>query len=471
MGMKNFITTLEKNWLIKAANWGFVIAIIGLLVVNFTDTSIYLNGTNSAGIEISRVDVSGMADDNAVFQAESVMTDGVPNYDLDNWDPMNGLPIVHAYVAGTLGLLVGAANAVLLTNVIASVISLFLIRRLAILLWSIQEMANFFNKIDVDEIIEDVEQAFEEMGDGIKESILPENDYEPSVYAHLFSVLTMFSYLLYIMKSSVTTVDPGIALSQMFTLIAIYLSTAKLSGDKPKLWLIGPTLLLAMLSSTIGVFALIPVTLFLILGELKADNETASLKKKLAIVFLGVLFGGIATSSLVSSLTTDSMDTASLFISGLTNGMVEFALLIAMLTLIPLKRLKEPIERSMVIYGGSLFGLTFFLPQEMQSQIQYAIIIPGSILGSFAVVGMVEDFLSNLVEKMAKNAAKFFGTLGGLPLVSTIIDASYGAMAEGTEFMTGMSESITSTHLVMIGTGLTGIFFMLVKRTSKSAVE
>jgi hypothetical protein len=260
-------------------------------------------------------------------------------------------------------------------------------------------------------------------------------------------------------------------LSQMFTLIAIYLSTAKLSGDQPKLWLIGPTLLLAMLSSTIGVFALIPVTLFLILGELKADNETASLKKKLAIVFLGVLFGGIATSSLVSSLTTDSMDTASLFISGLTNGMVEFALLIAMLTLIPLKRLKEPIERSMVIYGGSLFGLTFFLPQEMQSQIQYAIIIPGSILGSFAVVGMVEDFLSNLVEKMAKNAAKFFGTLGGLPLVSTIIDASYGAMAEGTEFMTGMSESITSTHLVMIGTGLTGIFFMLVKRTSKSAVE
>ena len=469
--MKTFITNLEKNWLNKAANWGFVIAVIGLIIINFTDTSIYLNGTDSAGIEITRTEISQMANDSAVVQAESVMSDGIPSFDLDNWDPMSGLPIVHAYVAGGLGLLVGAANAVLLTNVIASVISLFLIRRLAILLWSIQEMANFFNKIDIEEIIEDVGEAIEDIGENIAESIIPEKEFEPSVYAHLFSVLTMFSYLFYVMKSNASTTDPGIALSQMFTLIAIHLSTAKLSGDKPKLWLIGPTLLLAMLSSTIGVFALMPVTLFLILGELKADNETASLKKKLAMVFLGVLFGGMITSSLVSSLTTDSLETASLFISGLTNGMVEFAPLIAMLTVIPFKRLKEPIERSMVIYGGSLFALTFFLPQEMQSQIQYAIIIPGSILGSFAVVGMIEDFLSELVENIARNAAKFFATLGGLPLASTIIAAGYGAMAKGTDFMGGMSASITGTHLVMIGTGFIGIFFMLVKKRSVHADE
>ena len=373
MGLKTFITNLEKNWLNKAANWGFVIAVIGLIIINFTDTGIYLNGIDSAGIEITRTDTSLMANDSAVIQAESVMSEGVPSFDLENWDPMSGLPIVHAYVAGSLGLLVGAANAVLLTNVIASVISLFLVRRLAISLWSIQEMANFFKKIDIEEIIENVEEAIEDIGEKAIEDIgedLPDvnskKEFEPSVYAHLFSVLTMFSYLFYIMKSNVSATDPGIALSQMFTLIAIHLSTAKLSGDKPKLWLIGPTLLLAMLSSTIGVFALMPVTLFLILGELKANNETASLKKKLAMAFLGVLFGGLIAFSLASSLTTDYLETASLFISGLTNGMVEFAPLIALLTVIPLKRLKEPIERSMVIYGGSLFALTFFLPQEIQ---------------------------------------------------------------------------------------------------------
>jgi len=476
--MKTFITNLEKNWLNKAANWGFVIAVIGLIIINFTDTSIYLDGIDSAGVEITRTDISQMANDSAVVQAESVMSEGKPSFDLDNWDPMSGLPIVHAYVAGGLGLLVGAANAVLLTNIIASLISLFLIRRLAISLWSIQEMANFFNKIDIEEIIEDVGEAIgdvgeamEDIGGNLPESTSHKEEFEPSVYAHLFSVLTMCSYLFYVMKSNVSTTDPGIALSQMFTLIAIHLSTAKLSGDKPKLWLIGPTLLLAMLSSTIGVFALMPVTLFLILGELKANNETASLKKKLAMAFLGVLFGGLIAFSLASSLTTDYLETASLFISGLTNGMVEFAPLIALLTVIPLKRLKEPIERSMVIYGGSLFALTFFLPQEIQSQIQYAIIIPGSILGSFAVVGMIEDFLSDLVENIAKNAAKFFVTLGGLPLASTIIEAGYGAMAKGTGFMGGVSASITGTHLVMIGTGLTGIFFMLVKRRSAHTDE
>jgi len=478
MGLKTFITNLEKNWLNKAANWGFVIAVIGLIIINFTDTGIYLNGIDSAGIEITRTDTSLMANDSAVIQAESVMSEGVPSFDLENWDPMSGLPIVHAYVAGSLGLLVGAANAVLLTNVIASVISLFLVRRLAISLWSIQEMANFFKKIDIEEIIENVEEAIEDIGEKAIEDIgedLPDvnskKEFEPSVYAHLFSVLTMFSYLFYIMKSNVSATDPGIALSQMFTLIAIHLSTAKLSGDKPKLWLIGPTLLLAMLSSTIGVFALMPVTLFLILGELKADNETASLKKKFAMAFLGILFGGLITLSLASSLTTDYLETAALFISGLTNGMVEFAPLIAMLTVIPLKRLKEPIERSMVIYGGSLFALTFFLPQEIQSQIQYAIIIPGTLLGSFAVVGMIEDFLSELVENIAKNAAKFFATLGGLPLASTIIAAGYGAMAKGTDFMGGVSASITGTHLMMIGTGLTGIFFMLVKKRSANSDE
>jgi hypothetical protein len=122
------------------------------------------------------------------------------------------------------------------------------------------------------------------------------------------------------------------------------------------------------------------------------------------------------------------------------------------------------------MYGGALFGLTFLLPPELIDQVHYTMIIPGSILAAFAVVSMIEDFSSNMVEKFAVQSVKFFGTLGGIPVASTIIYASHQAVSKGTDFNDAVLSHFTTQHMIFIMLGLAGFMFMLFN-SKKNEVE
>ena len=501
MGLLKIVSELDDIVLKKVSRWGLPIMFILIIGISYGTVKV----DNSDGyiplVEIGMVDLSGRSNDSALIQAEYISEHGRPDFDLIEWKWTDGLPIVHAYAVYAIMPFTGGVNALLSLHILSSFLALLVIKRLTFRIWILQEFASLNLNLNVDleeleeefeEMIEDVGEMLHTVGDKIAEAsesvseldglvkdpsgivqklnrdeakeeeiAKKREEHEPSAFAHLFAVVSMFCYFFYMIQSSVSDIDSGIAMAQFFTLVAILLSTGRLEGKNPNKFLILLVVLLAILSSPVGVVVILPVLLFLVIGELSGDKKEKSFKQKFAMLLIVGIISGLASTLFVINLILDIEVTMNLMVSGFTDSLMKFAPLLAILSIIPFRRLLNPVERSFVMYGGTLFGLTFFLPAELIDQIHYTMIIPGSILAAFALVSMIEDFSSNLVEKIAVQSVKFCSTLGGIPVASTIIYASHQAVSKDIEFSDAVLSHFTTQHMIFILLGLAGFMFMI----------
>lgn len=496
------ISEMDKSALKRIARLGLPCLLIAILAMSVANFSIDYSSNSIPEVEVEKKDLTPPEEDLSVEQSEDLEKGDIPSTDID-WK--DGFPIVHSFVLYQLSKSMEMGSAVVAIHVFCTFVTLVLIRKVTLRIWTLQEIANINLKVDLDELQEEAEEIIENLDEMISSvgekietgkekistlkqatedpSILKDElqskteeekereekqqiakkrmKEEPSTMAQLFSTTAMFSYFFFMIQVDSSELPSGIAMAQMFTLLAILLSTSRLVGKKPHSYLIIPAIILAALSSPIGPLVILPVLLFLIIGELSADNDESSLMKKLAIAFLVAIIGGLATSLLVNNLLSDFNSAFGTMLGGMAQSLLVFTPLLAMLSLIPFDRLREPVERSFVIYGGSIFALTFFIPEQLISQLHYALLIPGSILAAFAVTSLIEDFTTELFEKVAIHSVKFFATLGALPIVSMAVQAAQQANADDTGFMSAIKDEMSTRNLLFIGIGLIGLFFLI----------
>jgi Na+/melibiose symporter-like transporter len=87
--------------------------------------------------------------------------------------------------------------------------------------------------------------------------------------------------------------------------------------------------------------------------------------------------------------------------------------------------------------------------------------IPGSILAAFAITSLVEDFTTNVVDKIAIHSVKFFATLGLLPLISIIIRVVQQVSSGDNGVNAALQDNITTRYLITIGIGLIGLMLLI----------
>lgn len=501
MGLLKFVSELDEKALKQVSRWGLPIMLGIMITMSYGAVDIDTTNGGVPEVDIVKADNTALNDDSAVKQAEYIEENGRPDFSWSEWEWTDGLPLVHSYAVYAAMSYAGGANAIMGLHILFSFLSLLVIRRLTFRIWTLQEFAslNLSLDVDLDELEEDFESLIDDVGgmiehasdtvtkittsaDNVKQTVnspsrinpSPTQDktkedeiakkrkeHTPSSLAHLFAVVSMFCYFFYAMKSSAADVDSGIAMAQFFTLLAILLSTSRLEGKAPNKILITFTAMLAIFSSPIGIIVIFPILLFLIIGELSEGQEEQSFKQKIAMVVLFSLITIFASSLFVVNLIHDFEVAIDMMVSGFLDSLMVFAPFLAILSVVPFRKLLEPVERSFVIYGGFLFGLTFFLPPQLLEQVQYSMIIPGAILAAFAVTSLIEDFSTNLIEKVAIHSVKFFATLGGLPVMSTIIYASYQVMAKGNDFNDAVLSHFTTQHMIITMLGLFGLMFMI----------
>jgi hypothetical protein len=481
MGLLKFVSELDDKSLNKASRWGLPIMLAIMITMSYGAVEIDTTNDGIPEVDITKADNTALNEDSALKQAEYIEDNGRPDFSWSEWQWTDGLPIAHSYAVYAIMPYTGGVDAIMGIHILFSFLSLFVIKHLTFRIWTLQEFASLNLSFDVD--LEELEENIEELiDDAVKETVddpvgfessltqdkamkdeiaQKREGHEPSALAHLFAVVSMFCYFFYSMQSSAADVDSGIAMAQFFTLLAILLSTSRLEGKAPNKIFISLAIVLAIFSSPIGVIVILPVLLFLIIGELSEDKEEKSFKQKIAgMVLIGILTA-FASSLLAVNLIHDFEATIDIMVSGFTDSLMEFAPFLAMLSIIPFRRLFEPVERSFVIYGGALFGLTFFLPSQLLEQVHYSMIIPGAILAAFALVSLIEDFSTNVIEKMAIHSVKFCSVLGGIPIMSTLIYASHQTLTKGKDFNDAVLSNFTTLHMIMIMLGLAGFIFMI----------
>ena len=521
MGALHFLTKLDDIILKRVLNWSLPIMLALLVTFSMAEVSINHNPGGIPDVDLEIKEVSNNPDDPSIDYSNDIDDNWIPALSWQDLDWKDGLPLAHAYAVKALQTKLSVANSVLAINIFCSFVSLLLIRKITLRIWTLQELGAINLSIDVDEVGDSMEDIVEEIDDILEntESLISEastkieegkeslgtikrvaddpltlgeelrakNDEssssesstiseegadkhaiakkrakdEPSMMAKMFSIIAMFSYFFYLVQADVNSLPLGIAMAQMFTLFAVLFSTSRLAGKKPHSFLIVPAIILSILSSPIGVIVVLPVLLFLIIGELTEDEEERSMVKKVALALLFAVIGGLATSLLVSNILDDLESVVGVMVAGIVASLLTFTPFLAILSIIPLDKMLEPVERSFIIYLGALFGLTLFSPPSLLGQLHYAILIPGSILAAFAITNMLEDYTTDFVEKVTINSVKFFATLGALPILSMAIHASHKTAETGESFYNSILEHFTISHMLMIGIGLTGLMYLM----------
>jgi hypothetical protein len=531
MGALHFLTKLDDIILKRVLNWSLPIMLALLVTFSMAELSIDHNPGGIPDVDFDMKEISNNPDDPSIDYSNDIGDNWVPALSWQDMDWKDGLPLAHAYAVKALQTKLSVGNSVLAINIFCSFVSLLLIRKITLRIWTLQELGGINLSIDIDEVGDSMEGIVEEIGDILEnaESLISEantkikegkeslgaikrvandpltlgeeldsrNDEssssesstiseeevdkhaiakkrakdEPSMMAKMFSIIAMFSYFFYLVQADVNSLPLGIAMAQMFTLFAVLFSTSRLAGKKPHSFLIVPAIILSILSSPIGVIVVLPVLLFLIIGELTEDEGERSMGKKVALALLFAVIGGLATALLVSNILTDLESVVGVMVAGIVASLLTFTPFLAILSIIPLDKILEPVERSFIIYLGALFGLTLLSPPSLLGQLHYAIIIPGSILAAFAITNMLEDFTTDLVEKVTINSVKFFATLGALPIISIVIHASHKTAATSESFYNSILEHFTISHLLMIGIGLTGLMYLMFSSGDRTPKE
>ena len=141
----------------------------------------------------------------------------------------------------------------------------------------------------------------------------------------------------------------------------------------------------------------------------------------------------------------------------LTNTISSLTPLVAALTIFPLSKLNQPIERIMIIYAFSLFSLMMMAPDAIMVDIYFAGLFPLAIISAVAVMDIIEQFTLDLIEHLRKLSSRFFLALSGIPIANMVLTSLYESVNNDEFFMNLMSTNLSFSSTLLIVTGLLGI--------------
>lgn len=466
---------------------------------------------------VESVVANGVRDAVKVSEKSAPSTDGTSSQNehaqsLTEWPPewlqkcVHGYPILYTFPMARLEQAAGR-RALLIFNVVCTLLSMWLIQRIGVRFWLIRRSAENFadqSAPDTEKLVEaaqqDVLASAKKAGDesssaAVTKSVPPTNEppaaHETPVTATLFGIVAMCIYGLNPIVVG-QAVSPGPRpFAYLLTTGAIGLALRVLENRRMP-W--GRTLLLvttAVFVHAPAILALIPIVLLGAFGKLAGTLEKKTFLDRIGAhsrkLLLATIAGALLPIAGTFLTSWDGIDHE--LIDGLPDSVQQFALRaeswstralermgefisdcapqLAILALFPLSGLKGVVERTMIGYALVLIVIfTFFYPEIHDAQ-YYPVMLPVAFLGAVAVVNMVHSYVENAVAELTSLSIRFFALLAALPVVgsvmvtiSTVNGEVMGAIPREfhgyLDMNLGLNGAITPWTLIMAGISLVG---------------
>ena len=212
----------------------------------------------------------------------------------------------------------------------------------------------------------------------------------------------------------------------------------------------------AISATPVGLVGIIPIALLISLGEL-SNYQEANLAHRTTLRALIVIAATVFSGSMIFEFMDGELMGALGTLVELTNTISSLTPLVAALTIFPLSKLNQPIERIMIIYAFSLFSLMMMAPNAIMVDIYFAGLFPLAIISAVAVMDIIEQFTLDLIEHLRKLSSRFFLALSGIPIANMVLTSLYESVNNDEFFMNLMSTNLSFSSTLLIITGLLGM--------------
>lgn len=373
---------------------------------------------------------------------ESIKSSGAPDITLDIDSFFNGYGLLYLYICSIFTLVLPNTQAIILVEILSRIFSLYLVSRIS---------AKFYLSRD----LKIGKQILELLG-GNKNIELSKGNKKKLAYADLFGIIAASVYCLNAIFLGSQEQNLGIALGQsMVLLCGLFASNVLLGGVLNRLLLFF-SFVFAISATPVGLVGIIPIALLISLGELSNHHE-ANLAHRTTLRALIVIAATAFSGSMIFEFMEGELMGAIGTLVELTNTISSLTPLIATLTIFPLSKLNQPIERIMIIYAFSLFSLMMMAPDAIMVDIYFAGLFPLAIISAVAVMDIIEQFTLDLIEHLRKLSSRFFLALSGIPIANMVLTSLYESVNNDEFFMNLMSTNLSFSSTLLIITGLLGI--------------
>jgi len=209
----------------------------------------------------------------------------------------------------------------------------------------------------------------------------------------------------------------------MVLLCGLFASNVLLGGALNRLLLFF-SFVFAISTTPVGLVGIIPIALLISLGEL-SNYQEANLAHRTTLRALIVIAATAFSGSMIFEFMDGELMGALGILVELTNTISSLTPLVAALTIFPLSKLNQPIERIMIIYAFSLFSLMMMAPDAIMVDIYFAGLFPLAIISAVAVMDIIEQFTLDLIEHLRKLSSRFFLALSGIPIANMVLTSLY----------------------------------------------
>lgn len=373
---------------------------------------------------------------------DSIKTTGIPDISINLDSFFSGYGILYLYACTVFTAVLPKTQAIILVEVLSRLFSLYIVSKIS---------SKFYLCRDVKvgkQILATIR--------GNKALELSQAKKKNLIYADLFGIIAASVYCLNSIFLGSQEQHLGIALGQsMVLLCGLFASSVLLGGTLNRLFLV-LTFVFAVSATPVGLVGIVPIALLISLGELSNHNDSKLSHRTILRTLIIITATAFSGSMVFDFMEGEIMGAAGTLVE-LGNTIASFTPLVAALTIFPLSKLNQPIERIMIIYACSLFSLMMMAPESIMVDIYFAGLFPLAIISAVAVMDIVEQLTFDLIEHLRKLSSRFFIALSGIPIANMVLTSLYESVNNDDFFMNLMSSNLTFSSALLIITGLIGI--------------